>query len=189
MNSVDRLSSGDYIISSRHTSTIYCVSGKDGSIKWRLGGKASTFKLQNFTFSSQHDVRVVRDTGIHLTLSLFDNAYNTFTPPQGDPSGKIIELHIATKTARLLQQYNPPQAGFESGDGGSVQVLPKGNVFIAWGDMPYVTEHTSDGQLVYSAHTGIYAGFGSPYRAFKALVSEGTPTQGAAATASLNAPG
>ncbi|KAI4119652.1 MAG: hypothetical protein LQ345_000450 [Seirophora villosa] len=168
MSSVDRLSSGDYIVSSRHTSTIYRVSGKDGSITWRLGGKASTFTLEGFKFSSQHHVRVISDVGNVLTLSLFDNAYNAFTPPQGDPSGKIIEVDVATKTARLLRQYNFPEAGLEAYDGGSLMVLPKGNVFIGWGSLPYVTEFTSDGQLVYSARFAVYGSSAFSYRAFKA---------------------
>lgn len=151
------------------------MSGKDGSITWRLGGKVSSFTLQGFKFSSQHDVRVVSDDGNILTLSLFDNAYNTFTPPQGDSSGKIVELNVAAKTARLLHQYNPPQSGFQSGDGGSLLMLSKGNVFIGWGSIPYVTEHTATGQLVYSAHFGGIGSSSSSYRAFKAPFTGITP--------------
>ncbi|KAI4155936.1 MAG: hypothetical protein LQ341_000103 [Variospora aurantia] len=177
MSSVDRLGSGDYLVSSRHTSTIYRVSGKDGSIIWRLGGKASTFTLQGFKFSSQHDVRIIRDKGDILTLSLFDNAYNSFTPPQGDPSGKIIELNVAAKTARLLRQYNHPQAGLQASDGGSLMILPKGNVCIGWGSVPYVTEHTPDGQPVYSARFGGIGSSAFSYRAFKAPFRGITPTR------------
>ncbi|KAL8704866.1 MAG: hypothetical protein Q9201_001982 [Fulgogasparrea decipioides] len=170
MNSIARLGNGDYILSSRHTSTIYLISGANGSILWRLGGKASSFTLQNFGFSSQHDVRVLssdpeKDT---MTLSFFDNAYNTFTPAQGDSSGKIVELNTATKTARLVQQFNPPQPGFQSGDGGSVQVLPGGNVLVGWGSIPYVIEYTKEGKLVYEAHFGTVGSTASSYRVFKA---------------------
>ncbi|KAL8948462.1 MAG: hypothetical protein Q9222_005350 [Ikaeria aurantiellina] len=168
MNSIARLGGGDYIISSRHTSTIYRISGNDGSIVWRLGGKSSNFALQGFKFSSQHDVRVLTDDGDIMTLSLFDNAYNTFTPAQGDSSAKIIELNTATKTARLLHQYNSPLAGTSSGDGGSVQLLPKGNVFIGWGSTPLVTEHTADGKVVYQATFGGIGSSAYSYRAFKA---------------------
>lgn len=103
-----------------------------------------------------------------MTLSFFDNAYNTFTPPQGDSSGKIVQLNRTTEEARLVHQYNPPQAGFQSGDGGSVQILPQGNVFIGWGSVPYVTEHTADGELVYAAYFGTIGSSASSYRAFKA---------------------
>ncbi|KAI4105138.1 MAG: hypothetical protein L6R37_002857 [Teloschistes peruensis] len=168
MDSIARLYNGDFIVSSRHTSTIYRISGKDGSILWRLGGNSSTIKLQGFQFSSQHDVRVIKDGGSIMRLSMFDNAYSTFTAPQGDSSGKIIELDTATKTARLVQQYNPPESGFQSGDGGSLQLLPRGNVFICWGSIPYVTEHTADGLLVYSANYATIGSSVSSYRAFKA---------------------
>lgn len=163
----------NYLVSSRHTSTIYLVSGKDGSIIWRLGGKSSDFKLQGFSFDSQHDVRIVPSSGAAtgiLTLSLFDNEYNTFVqPPRGLSSGKIIEVNVATKTARLLHQYESPSKdiGNPSGDGGSLQQTLKGNVFIGWGDDAQVSEHTADGRLVYAARFGVPGSFASSYRAFK----------------------
>ncbi|KAL8900142.1 MAG: hypothetical protein Q9192_001227 [Flavoplaca navasiana] len=170
LDSVTR-AEGGYLISSRHTSTIYLVSSKDGSIVWRLGGKKSDFKLEGFSFDSQHDVRTVSCKGDLLTLSLFDNAYNTFVqPPKGLSSGKIIELNTATKTARLVQQFDSPSRGLgnPTGDGGSVQILPKGNVFIGWGSDAQVTEHTADGRLVYAARFGVSGSSASSYRAFKA---------------------
>ena len=170
LDSVTR-AEGGYLISSRHTSTIYLVSSKDGSIVWRLGGKKSDFKLEGFSFDSQHDVRIVSCKGDLLTLSLFDNAYNTFVqPPKGLSSGKIIEVNKATKTARLVQQFDSPSRGVgnPSGDGGSVQLLPKGNVFIGWGSDAQVTEHTADGRLVYAARFGVSGSSANSYRAFKA---------------------
>lgn len=161
---------GGYLISSRHTSTIYLVSSKDGSIVWRLGGKKSDFKLKGFSFDSQHDVRTVSSKGNVLTLSLFDNAYNTFVQPKGLSSGKIIKVNKATKTARLVQQFDSPsrEVGNPSGDGGSVQLLAKGNVFTGWGSDAQVTEHTADGRLVYAARFGLSGSSASSYRAFKA---------------------
>ncbi|KAL8726634.1 MAG: hypothetical protein Q9166_006593 [cf. Caloplaca sp. 2 TL-2023] len=161
---------GDYLVSSRHTSTIYRVSGKDGSIVWRLGGKRSDFPLQGFSFNSQHDVRVVSGAGNLLTLSIFDNEYNTFVqPPAGLSSAKIVELVIDPKTARLVHQYDSPSKdiGNPSGDGGSVQVTRKGNAFVDWGSDAQVTEYTADGRLVYAARFGAPGSSASSYRAFK----------------------
>ncbi|KAL8769830.1 MAG: hypothetical protein Q9209_004268 [Squamulea sp. 1 TL-2023] len=171
LDSVARLDGGDYVISSRHTSTVYRISGKDGSIMWRLGGKRSDFNLQGFSFDSQHDVRVISGGGNTLTLSLFDNEYNTFVqPPRGLSSGKIIELDVTAKTARLVRQYNSPSndIGNPSGDGGSVQMTNKGNVFIGWGSDAQVTEYTADGRVVYAARFGTSGSTANSYRAFKA---------------------
>ncbi|KAL8861051.1 MAG: hypothetical protein Q9178_002564 [Gyalolechia marmorata] len=170
LNSVARLDGGDYLVSSRHTSTVYRISGKDGSITWRLGGKYSDFKFEGFSFDSQHDVRPVSGGGSILRLALFDNEYNTFVQPRGLSSGKIIELDVATKTARLVQKYDSPstEIGNPSGDGGSIQLIKKGNAFIGWGSDAQVTEHTADGRLVYAARFGTSGSSANSYRAFKA---------------------
>jgi hypothetical protein len=67
INSVDRSrSSGSYLISGRHTSTIYKINGTTGSIIWRLGGPLSNFTLQpGVEFGFQHHARFLssdRDT-------------------------------------------------------------------------------------------------------------------------------
>lgn len=52
LNSVDTCPDGDYLLSSRHTSTIYKISHKDGSILYRIGGIMSDFE-GDFEFSAQ----------------------------------------------------------------------------------------------------------------------------------------
>ncbi|KAI4161697.1 MAG: hypothetical protein LQ342_004705 [Letrouitia transgressa] len=172
LNSVDTLPNGDFLVSSRHTSTVYRISGRDGSIVWRLGGRTSTFALTNFNFTFQHDARYVRgsESGSTLTLTLFDNAYNGITARDSDSSsGKVIRINTATRTAELLVQLNfpdPPTTPFLSSDGGSVQALDGGNYFVGWGSNAYVTEHSPNGNCIYVANFGSGSSAAS-YRAFK----------------------
>ena len=58
LNNVERGPSGDYMISSRHFSTLYHLSAANGSILWELGGKQPTWKMDdNAWFHFQHDAR------------------------------------------------------------------------------------------------------------------------------------
>lgn len=51
INSVDVNGNGDYLISSRHMSSIYKISGADGRILWTLGaGLNSNYRLDGFLF-------------------------------------------------------------------------------------------------------------------------------------------
>ncbi|KAI7631811.1 hypothetical protein KC322_g22742, partial [Hortaea werneckii] len=54
LNSIDKNIDGDYLISARHVSAIYKLSGKDGSIMWQMGGNAPTINTTNFLFAYQH---------------------------------------------------------------------------------------------------------------------------------------
>lgn len=45
INSVQKLEDGDYLVGARHTSAIYRISGRDGSVVWRLGGRKSDFDM------------------------------------------------------------------------------------------------------------------------------------------------
>ena len=75
LNSIDKFPDGDYLVSSRHTDTLYKISHLNGTIMWRLGGVRSDF---NFTdgsrFSRQHHARVVSQNETHTLVSVFDNA-------------------------------------------------------------------------------------------------------------------
>ena len=58
VNSVDVDSDGNFLVSSRNTSTIYKIDRATGKIIWRLGGKKSDFKLgPGVRFDWQHCAR------------------------------------------------------------------------------------------------------------------------------------
>lgn len=73
-NSIDKDSSGNYLVSLRHTDAVYKID-LNGEIIWRLGGENSDFTFPNDRgFSGQHDARFINDS----VVSLFDNSNNHF---------------------------------------------------------------------------------------------------------------
>lgn len=165
INSVDKSANGDYIISSRHTSTIYKVSGKDGSLVWRLGGKESSFALVDYNFSSQHDARCLEENQTHTVLSLFDNGSDGYRNTSSASAGMIVALDHRTNTSNILERFEAPGKGLLSTSQGNTQILPNGNVFVGWGENPSVSEHTADGSVVYFASLKDHHAMN--YRAFK----------------------
>jgi len=71
LNSIQKDSAGNYLISTRHYSTIFYLSPA-GEILWELGGRNSSFQMGEGTeFFWQHDARWI-DEGTRLRY-----VYNT----------------------------------------------------------------------------------------------------------------
>jgi hypothetical protein len=155
INSV-ALDDDSLLISARSTHTVYKI-GRDGKIRWRLGGKSSDFSMgAGSNFAWQHDARRHADG----TLTLFDNGA---TPAVEKRSrGLILNLDEQAMSATLLAQYTHPR--ILSGSQGSVQLLPGGNVFVGWGETPRVSEFDSSGRLLFDAMLGEEY---QSYRAFR----------------------
>lgn len=130
INSVDKDFAGDYLISIRHTSTIYKISGKDGSVKWRLGGCTgmSDFEMEEgLAFNWQHHARFRFANESHTVISFFDNASEDWQDrnpdiPQERSSGKIVMLDHRKHTAKMLRRFDRPD-GQTSNALGSLQTL------------------------------------------------------------------
>lgn len=152
INSIDKNKDGDYLISARHVSGVYKISGKDGSVLWRLGGLHSSFN-QDFNFSSQHDARFLSDNDTHTVISVFDNASNGFNYTKDFSEGMTISIDHATKEATCLQTFNAPDpnGGIMAKSQGNMQVLPNGNAMVGWGNNAFFTEFTSDGTAIWHA--------------------------------------
>ena len=167
INAIDKNAEGDYLISSRHTETIYKISGGNGSILWQLGGKTSDFQQSGYNFSYQHDARFVSENSTTTVISLFDNAYNGFNSSADFSEGKIISIDNSTMTSKLVKTYGAPDpsGGLLSASQGNIQFLPDGNVFLGWGSNAFISESTADGTPVLYAH---FATTGAlHYRAYK----------------------
>lgn len=138
---------------------------------WRLSSVGhSDYTLQGFNFSFQHDARWVSDNDEMSVISLFDNAFNGF----GDAatgasasmsSGQVIALNHTDHTAKLLSITYPPY-NTTSLSQGNTQLLANGNVFHGWGDVPQISEHDGDGNVILAASFANKQGTIMNYRAF-----------------------
>ncbi|THZ06079.1 hypothetical protein D6C93_01639 [Aureobasidium pullulans] len=156
-NSIDKNADGDYLLSSRHTSCIYKVSGSDGSLIWQLGGKTSDFDHSGgFNFSWQHDARYRFEDKTVTTISFFDNAGIGMTA-EDKTTGNwsravVVELNTSASpmTTRVLHSYD--RLDHETSIArGSMQMLPNDNVFIGWASYGLISEVTQDGTPVMEA--------------------------------------
>ena len=169
INAIDRTPAGNYLVSSRHTSTIYHINGTTGSIIWRLSYQGdSDFNCTNFNFSFQHDVRYQSSNTTTTLISIFDNASNGPIETRSQSSGKRILLdHDSNTATRLSETLFPTPGGLLSTSQGNTQILPNGGTFHSWGNNPYVTEHAANGTAVLLAQFA--ASTAEDYRAFSSL--------------------
>ncbi|KAJ6045066.1 hypothetical protein N7460_006421 [Penicillium canescens] len=167
INSVDKTQDGGYLISGRHTSTIYKISPRDGSVLWRLGGNNSDFTFEpGLNFSSQHHVRVRDEDEGGMTISLFNNAFDKHHQTAHSSSGLVLRIDMDAMHVTLVHRYSSPR-GLLVEKEGSVQPLESGNVFISWGAEQSLTEHILDGsRVVFEAKLDDSTGYW--YRAWKA---------------------
>jgi hypothetical protein len=169
-------------------STIYLISGQNGTILWRLGGKRSDFTFEpGLNFSSQHHVRLQEEGRDSLTISLFDNGFDEFHQTAVSSSGLFLHLDMQAMHVSLLRRYTTP-GGILTNREGSVQPLKNGNVFIYWGGTPFLSEHTSDNsRVVFEARLADPTGFW--YRAWKASFTTAPTTIPDVAGVSLSVSG
>jgi hypothetical protein len=172
INSIDKNQDGDYLISARHVSAVYKISGKDGHIMWRLNGMKSDFHLDGFGFSFQHDARWVSDGPDESVISLFNNGGNGYTQTHPNSDGKIIHLDHKTKVAKVLQKIQPPfidgHAHYSKSQG-NFQILPNGGIVAGWGNDPFWTEYApganEEREVVFYGY--LATGYMMNYRAHK----------------------
>lgn len=150
INSIDKNVEGDYLISARHVSAVYKLSGETGEIMWQLGGNMPSFDQVDFYFSYQHHARWISENNTHTVLSIFDNASNSFNGTGDFSHGWVIAIdHIGNKAYKIKEWGAPePAGGLLSTSQGSMQLLPNGGCHLGWGEHAYFSEHTADGEAV-----------------------------------------
>jgi hypothetical protein len=167
INAVHLARDGSLLIDGRDTWTTYDVSLRTGRIRWRLGGKDSSFTLAaapgqtldnaGEIFSWQHDPEQV---GPH-TFTFFDND-SAGTPNLPYSRAVTVRLNFRTKVATLVAADNQPE-GLSAASQGNAQTTRNGDLFVGWGILPYFSEFSPSGRLLFNAE--LPAGV-STYRAY-----------------------
>jgi hypothetical protein len=178
INSIQPLRGGRVLVSMRDTSALYDIERAGGGIVWKLGGKASTFRLgRGARFWFQHDAQMLPNGDI----SLFDDQAG---PPQKAPSsrGLVLRLDAKRRRAAVVSEYRRP-ADTSAQSEGSLQTLPSGNRFVGFGAQPFFSEFTAGGRLVYDAQLpqddGSYRAYRFPWKATPRTRPDATLSAGA----------
>jgi MFS family permease len=166
VNSISLVGADEFLVSMRNTWAAYLVNIHTGRIVWSLGGRHSSFQLgPGAKFEWQHDVRLQQPS----TVTLFDDhccditgagVYLAATAPS---RGLILKLNDSHHTARLQHQYSHGLT-FQSQYMGNLQTLPNGNAFVGWGEVPYLSEFSHSGRLLFDAY------FPTPDMSYRAYV-------------------
>ena len=176
LNAVKVDTNGNFLIDARDTWTTYEVSPRTGKIKWQLGGKDSSFTVKaakgqvldvaGEIFAWQHDPEG-HGNGIY---TFFDNdaagTANTPTDILVDlPYSRAItvKLNFRTHVATLIKSDNQPEA-LSAPSQGNAQLLRDNDLFVGWGALPYFTEFSPSGKVIFNAEfpTGV-----NTYRAYR----------------------
>jgi outer membrane protein assembly factor BamB len=173
LNSVDVDFDGNFIVSGRHTKTVYKVDRRTGEIIWRLGGRNSDFSLgDGAEFHWQHDA-VAEGRNLYR---IFDNSTKPGFPTA--PSRVVwLKVDPHRKAAMLVRQIVHPDGVSANLEGGSHRT-PDGNTVVGWGTAGRVSEFTPDGSLVWDASLPDRH---STYRAYR-FVWNGRPATDPVAT-------
>jgi hypothetical protein len=155
INAVKLDTNGNLLIDARDTWTTYEVSPWNGNILWQLGGKDSSFKLQaapgqvldsaGEIFAWQHDPEALGDD----TYTVFDNE-SSGTPELPYSRAITVKLNPWSKVATLVASADQPE-GLSAPSQGNAQTTPQRNLVVGWGALPYFSEFSPSGQLIFNA--------------------------------------
>jgi hypothetical protein len=156
INAVHLDTDGNLLINSRFTWTTYKVNLHTGKIIWELGGKQSTFKptaapgqaldTAGEIFAFQHDPEAI------------GNGEYTFFDDESDGSTKLlrhsravtVKLDLATRVATLVKSVDQPEGRVAPAEG-NAQTIPNGDLFVGWGELPYISEFSPSGRVLFNA--------------------------------------
>jgi hypothetical protein len=149
VNSVEPGRDGDVLLSARSTWALYDVDIHSGGVRWRLGGKRSSFNLgPGAAFYWQHDARF-QGRG---RISLFDNGSEP--PKEKQSRGLLLSLLPKTRSVSLVSQFVNPTRTLLAASQGSMSELEGGNWLLGYGRLPDFTEFAPDGRVLFDATLG-----------------------------------
>jgi hypothetical protein len=167
INAVHLNTNGDLLIDARDTWTTYDVNRFTGKINWELGGKQSSFGLvaapgqvldnAGEIFAWQHDPEALG----HNTYTFLDNE-SAGTPLLSYSRAITVKLDQRSHVATLVASDDQPE-GLSAASQGNAQTTPDRDLLVGWGILPYISEFSPSGQLIFNAQ--LPAGVNS-YRAY-----------------------
>jgi Arylsulfotransferase (ASST) len=158
INSINLDRDGSLLTSARNTWATYDIDARTGRIRWRLGGKRSSFAMGPGTRTAwQHDPRELANGSI----SIFDNGASPAV--RGQSRGIVLSLNPSARTATLLDQIIHPPPLFADSQG-NMQALANGDWFLGFGQVPDFSEFNAAGQLLFDAHFPTHE---QSYRSFR----------------------
>ena len=148
VNSIDLQHDGDLLIDARNTWAAYDIDPHTGQVRWRLGGKHSSFTLGPGTRTAyQHDAR--RQPNGNITF--FDNGATPTRAPAvaGDRTGLDTHAHDRRRSCARAEHAPPLVAGSQ----GNMQALGGRRLDgrLGAGALLLANTHPS-GQLLFDAH-------------------------------------
>lgn len=171
VNSIEVLSPTTVLVSMRDTWGVYKINTVTGKIDWTLGGNHSDFTFgKNAEFKYQHDVSMLPNGD----LVMFDDhccfleSGGTYLAPTGPSRAEVLKLNLASKSATLVSQYRhhdeDGRQGTDASYMGSAELLPNGNMFVGYGNLPFFAEYSKSGKMIMDA---LFPGPDLSYRAIK----------------------
>jgi hypothetical protein len=160
VNSIQLLGGNRILVSARDTSAVYLLDRASGRILWKLGGKASSFRLRRGArFYFQHDAQMRGPSEV----SLFDDEAG---PPFEAPASRalLLKLDLRHRTAGVVRSYRRPGNHTLAQSEGSVQQLAGGNVFVGFGATQFFSEFSAGGKLLFDAGLPVDDGSYREYR-------------------------
>jgi Arylsulfotransferase (ASST) len=149
MNSADPGPTGDVLLSSRNTWALYDADIRSGAIRWRLGGKRSSFKLGAGTREYwQHDAEF-QPGGL---ISVFDNG--SAPPKEKQSRGILLRPDASKHSVTLAKQLVNPSKTLLASSQGNMLALPGGNWLLGYGGLPNFTEFDSSGHVLLDGALG-----------------------------------
>jgi hypothetical protein len=169
INAVHLDTDGNLLIDSRYTWTTYKVNRHTGKIIWELGGKQSTFRLEaapgqaldsaGEIFAFQHDPEAIG----HNEYTFFDDESDGRSTLFGHSRVVTVRLDLTTRVATLVKSVSQPE-GLTASAEGNAQTTGNGDLFVGWGALPYISEFSPSGRLLFNAQ--LPAGTNT-YRAYR----------------------
>ena len=169
INSIDPEPDGNILISARNTWDAYQIQAGTGTILWSIGGGTTSLTMGKGTTTAwQHDARMLPDGNV----TIFDDGSD---PPVESQSRAItIAVDLKAHKATLVSAITHPGPPLLSASQGNVQTLANGNVVVAYGGVPEISEYTKSGSLVFDEHLpydmASYRGYRYPWSAKPAYV-------------------